>query len=105
MLLFVCSNAPVLGKGLILRESAIIGRMEVSMELLLERAQKSGDVLVAVRFDKSQRNFSVEELKWWPRLEELDMLVDARRMIMEAQGKEAGVGKKVREWKPDDIPF
>ena len=40
------------------------------MELLLERAQKSGDVLVAVRFDKSQRNFSVEELKWWPRLEQ-----------------------------------
>ena len=75
------------------------------MEVLLERAQKSGDVLVAVRFDKSQRNFSVEELKWWPRLEELDMLVDARRMIMEAQGEEAGVGKKVREWGPEDIPF
>ena len=75
------------------------------MEVLLERAEKTGDVLVAVRFNKKEKNFIEEELKWYPRLVELDMLVDARRMIMEAQGKKVEEGKRVREWKPSDIPF
>lgn len=75
------------------------------MEVLLERAQKTGDVLVAVRFEKEQKNFLVEELKWYPRLDELDMLVDARRMIMEGQGKKVREGRRVKEWEPEDIPF
>lgn len=76
------------------------------MEVLLERAKKTGDVLVAVRFEKEQRNFLIEELKWYPRLDELDMLVDARRMIMEGQGKKVEEGKKVKAWESEeDIPF
>lgn len=70
------------------------------MEVLLERAQKSGDILVAIRFDREQKNFNADELKWWPRLDEIDMILDARKKIMETQSR-----KKTVEIEPEDIPF
>ena len=69
------------------------------MEVLLEKAHKTGDLLVAVRFDKGQKNFCVEELKWWPKLEELDVLIAARVRVMETQGKE------VKERELSNLPF
>jgi hypothetical protein len=58
------------------------------MDVLLETARKTGDLLVAVRFGKDDKNFCIEELKWWPKLDELNKLHAARRLVMEAQRKE-----------------
>jgi len=58
------------------------------MDVLLETARKTGHLLVAVRFSKDDKNFCIEELKWWPKLDELDKLDAARRLVMEAQRKE-----------------
>ena len=69
------------------------------MEILLEKAHKTGDLLIAVRFSERQKNFCVEELKWWPKLEELDVLMAARMRVMEAQGKE------LKEKELSKLPF
>ena len=50
------------------------------MEVVLKRA-KSGDMLVLVRF-KEDTNFDVEKLEWCPRIDELDILVEAKNKIM-----------------------
>lgn len=51
------------------------------MEVLLVKA-KSGDVLVVVRF-QADTNFDVEKLEWVPRLDELDLIMEAKHSIME----------------------
>ncbi len=51
------------------------------MEVLLVKA-KSGDVLVVIRF-KEDTNFDVGKLEWVPRLDELDLIMSAKKSIME----------------------
>jgi hypothetical protein len=53
------------------------------MEVLLKKA-KSGDLLVIIRFGKDS-NFDVEKMEWCPRLDEMDLIWKARKMIMEKQ--------------------
>ena len=55
------------------------------MEVVLKRA-RSGDVLVVVRFGEDS-NFDKEKMEWCPRLDELDLVIDAKKMIIDAQGK------------------
>ena len=51
------------------------------MEVLLVKA-KSGDTLVVVRFSKDS-NFDVEKLEWVPRLDELDLIMEAKKKIID----------------------
>ena len=55
------------------------------MEILLKRF-KSGDLQVMVRFAKDT-NFNVETLEWIPRLEELNLIIEAKDRIMEKKEK------------------
>lgn len=50
------------------------------MEIIVKKA-KSGDLLLGVRFEKDT-NFDVEKLLWFPRLEELDLIDEAKRKII-----------------------
>ena len=52
------------------------------MEVLLEKAKKSGDLLVLVRFSKDT-NFDPEKLEWYPRLDELELIDGAKKKIIE----------------------
>jgi len=56
------------------------GFIPAAMELFLKKA-KSGDVLVVIRFQKDT-NFDVEKLEWVPRLDELELINDAKKAIM-----------------------
>ena len=57
------------------------------MKVVVEKARKTGDLLVAVEFSGEDKNFCVEDLKWWPKLEELDVLVGMRKKVMETQSR------------------
>ena len=69
------------------------------MEVLIERGYKKGDLIVVVRFDKEQKNFNAESLKWVPTYKELDLIMDTKRELMDKQGKE------VKEKELVDAPF
>jgi hypothetical protein len=58
-----------------------------NVKVVVEKAKKSGDLLVAVEFSGEDKNFCVEDLKWWPKLDELNVLEKARKLVMEKQSR------------------
>jgi len=53
------------------------------MKVQLERS-KSGDVLVVIQFEEDS-NFDVKKMQWVPRLKELDLILDAKKLIMDKE--------------------
>ena len=52
------------------------------MEVILKKAERTGDLLAIVRFDEA-KNFNPKNLTWCPTIAEIDLLNSAKSAIME----------------------